>query len=362
MSDRPLHVSVLGAGSAYGIFLVKWAYQLLKDPKGNREGLPLPPIGSISYSNTSERNRNLVFEVLQDDLHQMPGFENVTADELKKHIRGYEKWREMVAKEKPDLTVVCSPTETHVPIVRELVTDFDVKNILCENPLTPIQDSDSLPGLQELLRERGVTMGVNQQYAALESHLRDVTVNDSLTFRQMTENLTSAEVTFITHGTRPWRQFGNIGEQTILEDLGTHALYFLPAAVRRQPVKVQRVHREGDNLFLNLVEYDLLFGSLPVRLALGYRRKLKSLKVVFTQKQKEYEFHITGATSPQTGEYTRVIEGKNYAYPFRYGLRTDLVKYSFMHSLMAKPLVPIEEAVVNQNTIRQILEGSTQLR
>lgn len=39
MSENSLHVSVLGAGSAYGVYLVKWAFQLLRDPHANREGL-----------------------------------------------------------------------------------------------------------------------------------------------------------------------------------------------------------------------------------------------------------------------------------------------------------------------------------
>src|SRR5262245_8147195 len=146
MGDRPFHVSILGAGSAYGVYLVKWAYQLLRDPNTNRENLAIPQIGSISYSNTDRRNTDLVMEVLQSDLHQMPGFETLTAEQIGRHVRGYDRWREMVEKEKPDLVVVCSPTETHVPVCRELITSYDVKNILCETPLTPINESDSLPG------------------------------------------------------------------------------------------------------------------------------------------------------------------------------------------------------------------------
>jgi len=307
-----------------------------------------------------------VLEVLQDDLHQMPGFEKTSIDDIKKRVRGYVRWRDMLKTEKPNLVVVCSPTETHVPIVRELITDFGIKNILCENPITSIHDSDSLPGLQALVAEKGVTLGVNQQYASLGDRLKDIRLHpgkkDSLTFAQLAEGVTAAKVTFITHGTRPWRRFGNIGELIILEDLGTHALYFLPSSVRYQPVQVKKVNREGDNVFLNLVEYDLLFGETPVRLVLGYRRKLKSLKVAFSRGGLDYEFHMTGTTNPQTGEYTRCIEGKNYAFPFRYTLQTDLVKYSFMHSLLGRPIVPLEEAIRNQSTIRQIFEGAAKFK
>lgn len=366
MSQRPLHVSVLGAGSAYGVFPVKWAYQLLRDPNSTRENLTFPPIASISYSNTDRRNTALVLEVLQNDLHQMPGLENVTTEEIGRHVRGYERWREMVEKEKPDLVIVCSPTETHIPICRELITGFGVKNILCETPLTPVNDSDSLPGLEALVKEHGVTFGVNQQYASLPAFLKDLRLNaaepQSPTFGDVFQGAQAAEITFITHGTRPWRRFGNIGELIILEDLGIHALDFLPPALWREPVKVEKVTREGDNIFLNLVEYELRFGSTPVKLVLGYRRKLKSLKLVYAKGDREYDFHITGTTNPQTGEFTRGIEGKNYAFPFRYALRTDLVKYSFMRSLAGQPLTPLSDAVQHQNIIRRIYEGSSKLK
>lgn len=366
MNTKPLHVSVLGAGSAYGVFLVKWAYQLMRDPNTNRENLSFPPIGSISFSNTDRRNNALVYEVLQNDLHQMPGFENVTSEEIAQSVRGYERWREMIEKENPDLLVVCSPTETHIAICREAITSYNVRNILCETPLTPLNDSDSLPGLSALVKEKNVVFGVNQQYMSLTHFLKDLRLNpadgQSPTFGQVHEGAQAAEITFITHGTRPWRRFGNIGELIILEDLGLHALDFLPSAFLKQPVRVTKVNREGDNIFLNLVEYELRFGDAPVKLVLGYRRKLKSLKLVYTHKEKEYDFHVTGTTNPQTGEFTRGIEGKNYAFPFRYALRTDLVKYSFMRSLANAPLSPLDNAIQHQQILRQIYEGSSKIR
>ncbi len=366
MSDRPLHVSVLGAGSAYGVYLVKWAYQLFRDRNANRENLSFPPIGSISYSNTDKRNTALVLEVLQNDLHQMPGFETLTTEEIGRHVRGYDRWREMVEREKPDIVVVCSPTETHIPISRELISGYGVKNILCETPLTSVNDSDSLPGLEALAAEKSVNFGVNQQYASLPDFLKNVPLNpaepNSLTFGQVYNGAQGAEITFITHGTRPWRRFGNIGELIILEDLGIHALDFLPPALRRRPVTVKKVTREGDNVFLNLVEYELLFGETPVKLVLGYRRKLKSLKLVYRKDEKEYDFHVTGTTNPQTGEFTRGIEGKNYAFPFRYALRTDLVKYSFMRSLAGQPLSPLADGIEHQHIIHRIYEGSSGLK
>ena len=69
-----MNVSIIGAGSTYGIFLVKWALQLKHFPESNREKISLPPLGAISYSNTTERNRDLVAEVLLDDLSHMSSF------------------------------------------------------------------------------------------------------------------------------------------------------------------------------------------------------------------------------------------------------------------------------------------------
>ena len=74
MPNASLNVSIIGAGSTYGIFLVKWALQLKHFPDSNREKIAFPAIGKISYSNTNERNRDLVTEVLLDDLSHMPSF------------------------------------------------------------------------------------------------------------------------------------------------------------------------------------------------------------------------------------------------------------------------------------------------
>jgi hypothetical protein len=363
-AQQPVHVSVIGAGSTYGIYLVKWAYQLLKDPRGG-EALSIPPVGSISYSNTNERNVARVPEVLVNDLKPMAGFENETAEQIKKSVRGYTRWRDMVAKEKPGLVVIGSPTDTHVAIARELITDFGVRNILCESPLTPLEDSDSLPGLKKMIEDNKVVFGVNMQYAGLAPMIKDLAVHpeesreeQKLYFRELAERVTAAEVSFITHGTRSWRGFSKINEQVILEDLGAHALYFLPSAVRQQPVTVKKVSREADDVLFNVLEYDLLFGKTPVRLVLGYRRKNKSLKVVFTAGGNDYEFQLSGSRNPKTGEFTRKLEGKNHAFPFRHDLAVDLVKYSFMRSLAGQPLVGIDEAVQNQTTLRAIRAAS----
>src|SRR5438309_22231 len=119
-----MNVGIVGAGSTYGVFLVKWALQLKLFPESNREKIEIPPIGQISYSNTTERNRDLVREVLLDDLAHMAPFAGKKLDDTVKSVRGYVNWREMVEKEKPGLVVICSPLNTHVPYMRELLADF----------------------------------------------------------------------------------------------------------------------------------------------------------------------------------------------------------------------------------------------
>lgn len=47
----------------------------------------------------------------------------------------YTNWEEMIIKEKPDLLVVASNTESHFEICKRVI-DLGVKNILCEKPLS----------------------------------------------------------------------------------------------------------------------------------------------------------------------------------------------------------------------------------
>lgn len=352
MSDsHPMNVSIVGAGSTYGIFLVKWALHLKHDPKSNRENISIPPLGTISYSNTTERNKNLVMELLLDDLARMPFFAAASPESFLKDVHGYTNWREMLSKENPGLVIICSPLQTHIPYLRELLSDFKVPHILCEPPLCHLQEIEALPHIVQLAQEKKVTVGVNQQYAMLYEKLKEVPLNPqngsdtNNRFASLLSHPESLNITFITHGTRLWRKLEGVGEQEILEDLGPHIFGLIPEALRNEKVLVQNVKKEGDNLFLNFVEYELKLGNVPVRITLGYHRKLKSLKFVFKKEKKEYEFHISGATNPETGEYTRWIEGKNYAYLFKHFLNTDLVKTSFIASLAGKPIVPIQAGI-----------------
>ncbi len=353
------NVSIIGAGSTYGIFLVKWALQLKWFPEANTENISPPAIGNISYSNTSERNKNLVLEVLLNDLSHMSSFSSMSSEKILKDVHGYTNWREMILKESPGLVVICSPISTHVPYLRELLTDFNVKNILCEPPLGHLHETESLEKMMQLAKKKGVTIGVNQQYRILYQRLQNLPLNPAAkkkneNFSHLLDNLTALKITFITHGTRVWRKMQGVGEQEILEDLGPHVFELLPKSLQNKHVTVQEVKKEGDNLFLNYVEYDLMFDTIPVRLTLGYHRKLKSLKLVFNIDKKEYEFHVTGATNPQTGEFTRWIEGKNYAYLFKHLLNTDLVKTSFMYSLAGNPIVTLEDGIKSLKFIQTL--------
>ncbi len=352
-----MNVSVIGAGSTYGVYLVKWALTLKHFPETSNEQ-SVPPIGTISYSNTSERNRDLVLEVLENDIAQMPSFSSKKFADMSKDVHGYINWREMVQKEQPGLVVICSPIETHAAYLRELLSDFKVKNILCEPPVTHLNEADSIDSVISLAASKGVSVGINQQYAILYQKLKDLPMNPqepaSGKFGDLMTGLTGLHVTFITHGSRVWRKIQGVGEQEILEDLGPHVYELIPKSLRDQKVTVRDVKKEGDNVFLNYVEYDLMFGSVPVKLTLGYHRKLKSLKLVFKKGKKDFEFNISGASNPQTGEFTRWIEGKNYAYYFKHLLNTDLVKTSFVHSLAGKPVVSLQEGVNSVKFIRSL--------
>ncbi len=353
-----MNVSVIGAGSTYGVYLVKWALTLKYFPETNREAVTIPAIGTISYSNTNERNRDLVLEVLENDLSQMTSFSSKKFETISKDIHGYTNWREMIHKEQPGLIVICSPIETHAPYLRELLTDFKVKNILCEPPITHLNEADSLESVIHLAEGKAVTVGVNQQYAILYRKLKDLPLNpqdaSGEKFGDLLTDLSGLHVTFITHGSRVWRKMQGVGEREILEDLGPHVYELIPESLRSQKITVRDVKKEGDDVFLNYVEYDLLFGAVPVKITLGYHRKLKSLKLVFKKGKKDYEFIISGASNPQTGEFTRWIEGKNYAYYFKHLLNTDLVKTSFIDSLAGKPVVSLQEGMNSLKFIRSL--------
>jgi len=354
--DTP--ISILGAGSTYGVFLVKWALLLKHFPETNRDKIAVPSIGALSYSNTTERNRDLVIEVLLDDLSHMPSFSGKDPKEILKDVHGYSNWREMVSKENPGLVVLGSPLNTHIPYLRELLADTQVKNILCEPPLCHIQEIESLPRIVELAREKKVSISINQQYAFLYEQLLDLPLPHATSqagkFGDLLTGLTGLHIVFTTHGTKLWRKMHAVGEQEILEDLGPHVWELIPKELRGKPMIVKNVKKEGDNLFLNFVEYDLQLGQVPVKITLGYHRRLKNLKVILKKGKKDYEFSITGAVNPQTGEFTRWIEGKNYAYPFKHFLATDLVKSSFIHALAGEPAVSIQEGVKTLEFIKTL--------
>ena len=355
-----MNVSIIGAGSTYGIFLVKWALQLKHFPETNREKITVPPLGTISYSNTTERNRDLVKEVLLDDLSHMPSFAGKEHQKILQDIHGFTNWREMVSKENPGLVVVCSPLNTHVPYLRELMVDSKVKEILCEPPLCHVHEMESLPKVVELAREKNVSIGVNQQYAILYDRLKSLPLNpaapDGSKFGDLLSGLSGLHIVFTTHGTRLWRKMQGVGEAEILEDLGPHVWEFIPKDLREKKLTIKNVKKEGDNLFLNFVEYDVLFGEVPVRITLGYHRRLKSLKITFKKGKKDYEFSISGAPNPETGEFTRWIEGKNYAYPFKHFLDTDLVKSSFIRSLAGQPIVTIGQGIQTLEFIKTLYQ------
>lgn len=63
-------------------------------------------------------------------------------------------------KVKPDLVSVCTPTPTHVPLIRELATS-GIRGILCEKPLS-YSRPQALSAMR-LCQKRGVLLAVNYQ-------------------------------------------------------------------------------------------------------------------------------------------------------------------------------------------------------
>jgi predicted dehydrogenase len=85
---------------------------------------------------------------------------------LKKFVRRwkihsvYSDCRELLARHEIDIVSICTPPETHWPIVRE-VARFPVKAVYCEKPVS--HDARSAHRMIELCRKRNILLMVNHQ-------------------------------------------------------------------------------------------------------------------------------------------------------------------------------------------------------
>ena len=86
------------------------------------------------------------FKVLRNHPHfRLAAVQDNSADARKKFsnklkniklsVKIYDDWEEMIIREKPELLVVASNTESHVEICSRAI-DLGIKNILCEKPLS----------------------------------------------------------------------------------------------------------------------------------------------------------------------------------------------------------------------------------
>ncbi|MBI4181132.1 MAG: DNA adenine methylase, partial [Chloroflexi bacterium] len=58
--------------------------------------------------------------------------------------------------------------------LREIVSDFKAPYILCEPPLCHLQEMSSLPSLMQVISEKKIVVGMNQQYAILYEKLKEL--------------------------------------------------------------------------------------------------------------------------------------------------------------------------------------------
>ncbi|MBI2075280.1 MAG: Gfo/Idh/MocA family oxidoreductase [Candidatus Harrisonbacteria bacterium] len=89
--------------------------------------------------------------------------------------RPYADYREMLRQEKPELASICTPDQTHFPIVREVLKHASVRGIWCEKPL-----AISLAEAKKMVADAGrhdVKLSVNfirrydPFYAFIKKHL-----------------------------------------------------------------------------------------------------------------------------------------------------------------------------------------------
>ena len=73
-------------------------------------------------------------------------------------ISKYESYMEMVANENLDIVSVCTPTNTHEKIIKDLA-DSRVKAIFCEKPLS--DSASSSADIAKLCKEKGIVIAVN---------------------------------------------------------------------------------------------------------------------------------------------------------------------------------------------------------
>lgn len=73
--------------------------------------------------------------------------------------KAYTDLEAMIGAQSPEIFIVCSPTETHLPVILEIIENYEPLAIVCEKPLAYHHD-DALK-IVELCQSRGIKLFVN---------------------------------------------------------------------------------------------------------------------------------------------------------------------------------------------------------
>lgn len=86
--------------------------------------------------------------------------------------KGYNNMREMLEKEKLDIASICTPPQTHYPVLKEICR-FPVKAVFCEKPLS--DSADNAMEMVKLCSYKNIILQVNHQrrFDPLHIQLRD---------------------------------------------------------------------------------------------------------------------------------------------------------------------------------------------
>jgi predicted dehydrogenase len=89
----------------------------------------------------------------------------------------YKDYREMLTKEKLDILSICTPVDTHYPILKEAIKNKNIKAIFCEKPMA--KTISQAEKMIELCEENNIILQVDYQrrFDSLHNKLKRV-IND----------------------------------------------------------------------------------------------------------------------------------------------------------------------------------------
>jgi predicted dehydrogenase len=96
--------------------------------------------------------------------------------------KAYKDLEAMIDAQSPEIFIVCSPTETHLPVILEITEDYQPLAIVCEKPLAYHHD-DALK-IVELCQSRGIQLFVNYPRRADPGVIEVKTLLESNAFKK----------------------------------------------------------------------------------------------------------------------------------------------------------------------------------